>query len=75
MKIREKFTTEAIQRITDFFSNHMKDENFSEMGCLSEVIDEIIYSDKYYYELRGLFTKSGNPEVLDFTDNDFIFRE
>ena len=43
--------------------------------AFNRVSDRIPGIHEPAYELRGSYTKSGNPETFDFVDSDFIWEE
>lgn len=74
-EIRTGFSNSNVEdRINAFLERHMKDNDFDREAAFQEVFEHVIYgNNSYHYELGSFWTKSGNPEVLDFNDLDFIY--
>jgi len=71
------FTEIAKKRVLKELKLHMRHEIIDEDAAISEVFDRV--SDRVEgsheptYEISGSDTKSGEPVLIDFIANDFIY--
>ena len=83
-KYIKDFTPKAKSEILEFFRKHLKTSDLDSLdnnpeAYINEVLDRVTPCfdgfDDPIYELSPFTSKTGNPEIIDFCRNDFLYED